>query len=91
MAKKAQQGKPTLGDLVRDRITGFEGIVVAETKWLNQCVRLTVTSRKLKDDQKVADMSFDITDVELLEKDPLGYYDHPKNTGGPPRAADPTR
>lgn len=93
--KEGIAGEPTLGDLVRDRITEFEGIVIAETKWLNMCTRLTVQSRKLKDDQKSVDMTFDITDLLLIERDPLGYRlpPTPKRTGGPPPrgASDPTR
>ena len=89
-AKKATSGTPTLGDLVRDKITGFEGIVVAETRWLNNCVRLSVQSRKLKDDQKPVDMTFDITDIELLEKDPLGYRKPEGGKTGGPRP-DPVR
>lgn len=38
-----------LGDLGRDRITGYEGVVVAITTWLNGCVRITLQPRKLKE------------------------------------------
>ena len=31
-----------LGDEVKDTITGFKGIVVARTEWLNGCARVTV-------------------------------------------------
>jgi hypothetical protein len=35
------------GDLVKDRITGFSGIAVAKTTWINGCVRWTVQPTKL--------------------------------------------
>jgi len=31
-----------LGDLVRDRVTGFTGTVVCKTEWLNNCIRIGV-------------------------------------------------
>lgn len=39
-----------LGDQVRDRVTGFEGVVTSRTDYLNGCVRYGVSPRKLKDD-----------------------------------------
>lgn len=35
------------GDLVKDRITGFTGVAVAKTVWINGCVRWTVQPTKL--------------------------------------------
>lgn len=31
-----------MGKLVRDKISGLEGIVVARTEWLYGCIRLNV-------------------------------------------------
>ena len=38
-----------LGDRARDSITGYEGIVIARSEWLNGCVRFELQSEKLKD------------------------------------------
>ena len=58
-----------LGDRVRDSITGFEGIVIAYTKWLTGCDRLSVLPTELKKDGGlVGDEVFDITRLEKVEK-----------------------
>lgn len=41
------QCKYRLGDKVKDTITGFEGIAVAITFWLNGCTRISVQKEKL--------------------------------------------
>ena len=56
-----------LGDVAEDRITGFRGVVVAETEWLYGCRRLTLQPRDLKDCQPVAQQSFDDPQCELVE------------------------
>jgi hypothetical protein len=56
------------GDSVKDRITGFEGIVTCKSVWLNGCVRFCVTSRNLDKDGKAQDMHFDEPQLLLLEK-----------------------
>lgn len=38
-----------LGDLVRDSVTGFEGVAVSITRYLQGCRRVGVQSRKLID------------------------------------------
>ena len=41
--------KIDLGDVAKDTITGFEGVVVAQSKWLHGCVRMTLQPRELKE------------------------------------------
>lgn len=56
-----------LGDLCRDRVTGFEGIVVAITCWLNGCIRVTLQPRKLKENGEHPEtVTFDQHQVELV-------------------------
>jgi hypothetical protein len=50
MTKKIQ-----LGDKVKDAVTGFTGIAVAKTEWLNGCFRFTVQADKLDKEGKVLD------------------------------------
>ena len=59
-----------LGSLARDTITGYTGIVVARTEWLNGCHRISIQSRELKDGIPVEIGCFDIQQIEVLEKKP---------------------
>lgn len=56
-----------LGDRVKDRVTGFSGIVVCKTRWLQGCDRLGVQPEKL-DSGKPGDIQhFDVTAVDVLK------------------------
>lgn len=74
-----------LGDLVRDRITGFEGIVIGRTEWLRGCDRVTVQGRELHDGKPTEPVSFDVPDVELVQKSVVERDEAPpeRKTGGP--------
>ena len=57
-----------LGDKVRDRITGFLGIAVAITTWLNGCVRAVVQSQQLdKDGEMREPVIFDVEDLDVVK------------------------
>lgn len=70
-----------LGDTARDVVTGFEGVVVAITTWLNGCVRLALQPRALKDGKPIESQSFDVEQLELVEK--CDAVMPTKKTGGP--------
>lgn len=57
-----------LGDLARDRISGFEGIVIARTQWLWGCDRLTLKPQRLHDGKPIDAVSFDLDEVTLVAK-----------------------
>lgn len=58
-----------LGDIARDDLTGFEGLVVGRTRWLSNCDRLALQPRALdKDGQPQKTNSFDITHCRLVTK-----------------------
>lgn len=58
-----------LGDRVRDRISGLEGIVVGITDWLYQCRRPIVQPTTLTSDGKPGEsQSFDEPQLEVIEK-----------------------
>ena len=59
-----------LGQKVRDRITGFEGVAVAKTEWLNGCWRISIQSKELKDGAPIDPQVFDIEQLELVEDTP---------------------
>jgi len=95
-----------LGDLVRDPISGFQGVVTARTEWLYGCIRISVAPEKLDKDGKVQDAQwFDEPQLEFLGTG--SYTRHTKKpkksgkkfmapngsivTGGPARETDPGR
>lgn len=55
-----------LGDLVRDRMTGFEGVVVCVSQWLYGCRRITVQPKELREGKVVDNVSFDEMQVEVV-------------------------
>lgn len=57
-----------LGDRAKDTVTGYTGIVVAKTEWLNGCIRVSIQSEKLKEGKPLDTEGFDIEQVEVIEK-----------------------
>lgn len=79
-----------LGARVKDVVTGFEGVVMARTEFLNKCIRYGVQSSSLDKDGRV--MSNEHFDEEQLVAagEPVQLPVHKtKRTGGPHDA--PTR
>lgn len=64
-----EQGIRTFGfgDVVKHRIHGFEGVVIAVVDWVNNCARYTVQPRELKDGKPIDSMSFDVHTLQLVE------------------------
>jgi heat shock protein HspQ len=58
--------KIKLGDIARDTITGFEGIVVAHTRYLSNIDRWSINPRKVKDGKPVESRSFDASQVSYV-------------------------
>jgi hypothetical protein len=57
-----------LGDTAKDTITGYKGVVIAETNWLNGCRRLTIQSKEMKDGRPIDTVTFDVEQLELVSK-----------------------
>lgn len=76
-----------LGDRVRDRITGFEGIVIGITEWLYQCRRPYVQPTGLHDGKPLEAQSFDEDQLEVVEAGAFAPSSHvastARETGGP--------
>ena len=68
-----------LGDIARDKITGFEGVVIANTQWLNGCDRLSLKPRKMKKGVTLNSEVFDRPQLELVSKQVLKAA---RKTGG---------
>jgi hypothetical protein len=77
--------KHALGSKVRDRVTGYTGIVIGQTSWLYGCRRYTVQSQEMKDGKPVDPLSFDEDALEIVEESKVS--NPVKDTGGPQREA----
>lgn len=75
-----------LGDVAKDTITGFKGVVVGITKWLHGCERISIQPRGLKDGKPVEAQSFDEPQVVVVQAKKHKGTD---GTGGP--APEPAR
>ena len=57
-----------VGQKVKDRITGFQGIIIARTEWLNGCLRYVVQAQKRTAEGKTVDDTIDEQQLILMEK-----------------------
>lgn len=93
-----------VGDLLRDQITGLQGVAICRTEWLHGCIRWTLQPRELKDGKPVDSCTFDQEQLELVQTAlQMAQADeakgkaalNPGGTGGdrpdPKRAPDPGR
>ena len=63
-----------LGDEVKDKVTGFEGIAVARTEYLYGCLSIGVLSKKLNSEtgKPIEWVWFDEQRLDLQSKAPNG-------------------
>lgn len=75
-----------LGDKIRDKVSGFEGLCVGITTCLHGCNRLTIQPQGLHEGKPVDAFCFDEPQCELVE---AKSYVVPKSDkpGGPPARA----
>lgn len=59
--------KVVLGSIARDTITGYEGVIIGKTEWLNGCVRITLQAKGLKDGKPLETHCVDVEQLELVE------------------------
>lgn len=81
-----------LGDVVRDTVTGFKGVVVGDYLFLHGCRRLSVQPQEMRDGKPIDAVTFDELQLELVSSK---RHSAKRDTGGPqndpkPRP-DPTR
>lgn len=76
-----------LGDKAKDLVTGFTGICIARTQWLNGCTRIVLQSEKLDKEGKPNDgQTFDEPQLALVKSAvvPAPATNSPaRRTGGP--------
>ena len=86
--RKLKMTKLKLGQKVEDSITGYKGVAVARTMWLNGCERIAVQGPLGKDGMPPEEKWFDITQLVKSTK-------KKKSSGGPTptpqRHTDPIR
>lgn len=69
-----------LGDVVKDSITGFQGVVVCISQWYHGCKRVTVQPTELKDGKPIDTVTFDEPQLILVESK---QHKPLSRTGGP--------
>ncbi len=70
-----------LGDKVKDRTTGFEGVVVARTDWLYGCTRFGVQSEGLHEGKPLEAEWFDEQALDECSEEPGGPCPGARETG----------
>jgi len=74
--------KIQLGDLVKDKVTGFKGVAVARTTWISGCDRINVQPVGVDKSGKLYEpQSFDEPLLEIIKKQKTKEQSH--KTGGP--------
>ena len=73
-----------LGALVKDPITGFQGVAVAYTVYLTGCNRVMVQPPIDKDGKIPDAMMIDEETLHILEDSKESEEEQPKDRGGPP-------
>jgi hypothetical protein len=73
--------KMELGAVVRDTISGFQGVAVCRAEWLNGCKRVTIQPQKLKEGSTIPCETFDEDQIEVIKESDRSKYQN--NTGGP--------
>lgn len=71
-----------LGQVVQDKITGFCGVAVARTLWLNGCDRVTIQPQRCKEDgSPIESQTFDAEQIAVIGEKPVAP---PHKPGGGP-------
>lgn len=69
-----------LGDKVKDKVTGMEGIAVCRTEWVYGCVRFGVQSETLHEGKPIDAVYFD--EPQLVVLSTKGKTAPPQSGGG---------
>ena len=77
-----------LGDKVKCRYTGFTGVAVAKTEFINGCVQYEVAPKAGKDNKLPEPAGIDEESLIIVK---TGKSNKPKPTGGPNSISKPRR
>ena len=75
--------KFALGDTVRDKISGFEGVVLGRTEYLTKCIHYGLCSRELQNGKPVDWEWFDETRLFQVRSIPNIAQEEGVPKGGP--------
>ena len=78
-----------LGDRVKDKVSGFTGIVTGRTEYLNGCTRVVVEPEGLHEGKPIDSHYFDEMQVEVIKENVIDVG--PQDTGGPKSSTSPPR
>lgn len=70
-----------LGDEVKDKVSGFQGIAVAKHEYLNGCARFSVQPPVAADQRLPDSATFDAPQLEVVTAGAVQIG--PQDTGGP--------
>jgi hypothetical protein len=76
-----------LGDKLKDKITGFSGVVIYRSQWLSNCNTYGLKPTILKDSKPMDTEQFDEPLLTLMEKK---VHEENRDTGGPTEKIIPT-
>lgn len=84
--------RPELGDEVRCKITGFQGVITSYAKCLTGCDRVTIQPPVKKDGKHPDSLWFDAAAVEVIKKGKVKTAEVQESgsrakMGGPPTSA----
>jgi len=72
-------GSPVnMGDLAKDEITGFEGLVTAHVRHLTGCDTIWLTSKTEEHEGRPVERVFDVLQVLQVESNPMGIKEFPE-------------
>lgn len=80
-----------LGDEVKDKVSGFTGIIVSQHDYLNGCTRFTVQPKVDKDGKLPDTATFDLPQLEVVNVDAAVNEPKEGRTGGPCKYEDEQR
>lgn len=80
-----------LGDRVRDKITGFQGVVVVISSYLHGCRRLGIQPEELRDGKPGEAQFFDEPQLELVQEKIVIPTADKKGPGGTSHYVAPTK
>lgn len=67
-----------LGDKVKDIVTGYVGIAVAKTTFLNGCIQFSIAEQTKKKPDVTGDPSIDSSSLIIIEKGYVNKIKKPK-------------
>lgn len=81
-----------LGWIVKDKISGIEGVVTSRTEYMNKCIRLGVTPTGLDKDKKPYEAIWIDEEQLSVLRETSEYLPNNKDySGGPERPVPPQR